>query len=218
MRIASFFGKVLAVGALLAFLRVSSASAALILTGGTDGSIPAGAPNDVLGPLFGVSSIDGVYGATVSQSDPHQLTIDFLGFEAGFNNTYIYFSGGSFDTEDFPSDTVVASSLSSPLDSFTVNGPGGVLAFMFTTDAGTVTNFDNQDNSDGTLGVPNFFVSQLNPSEIILWLDDSGAGIDRDFDDMVVRIRETPLPLSLPLFLTGLGLMGLLGWLKQRRG
>ena len=215
MMIMSFFGRVFAVALLLTLMRMSAASAALVLTGGTAGSIPQGAPNDVLGPLFSLSSIDGVYGATVSQTEPGSLVIDLLGFEAGFHN--IFALGGSFDTEDFSSNTVVATSLSSPLDSFGTSGVGGVLAFMFATDAGTVTNANNQDNSVGTLGLPNFFVSQLSPNQIVLWLDDSGASIDRDYDDMVIRITETPLPLSFPLYVTGLGIMGLLAWRKKRR-
>jgi hypothetical protein len=219
MMIMSFFGRVFAVAVLLTLMRMSAASAALVLTPGTAGSIPQGAPNDVLGPLFGLPSIDGVYGATVSQTGTGQLTIDFLGFEAGFHNIYTFAPGGFFDTDDYSSNTVVATSLSSPLDSFNTSGVGGVLAFTFTTDAlaGSVSNATNLDNSAGDVGLPNFFVSQLSPKQIILWLDDSGAGPDRDYDDMVIRITETPLPLSFPLYVTGLGIMGLLAWLKKRR-
>lgn len=219
MMIMSFFGRVFAVAVLLTLMRMSAASAALVLTGGTAGSIPQGAPNDVLGPLFSLSSIDGVYGATVSQTGTGSLVIDFLGFEAGFHNTYTFAPGGSFDTEDFSSNNVVATSLSSLLDSFGTSGVDGVLAFVFTTNAGagSVSNATNLDKSEGELGPPNFFVSQLSPKQIVLWLDDSGAGPDRDYDDMVIRITETPLPLSFPLYVTGLGIMGLLGWRKKRR-
>jgi hypothetical protein len=37
--------------------------------------------------------------------------------------------------------------------------------------------------------------------------------------DTIIRfsVTETPLPAALPLFATGLGLMGLLGWRRQRK-
>ena len=51
-------------------------------------------------------------------------------------------------------------------------------------------------------------------------------GSDRDFDDMVVRIQlsdastglpGTPLPAAFPLFASGLGALGLLGWRRKRK-
>ena len=36
-------------------------------------------------------------------------------------------------------------------------------------------------------------------------------------DHAVAGISATPLPAALPIYLTGLGLMGLLGWFKRRR-
>jgi hypothetical protein len=32
-----------------------------------------------------------------------------------------------------------------------------------------------------------------------------------------ITVQETPLPATLPLFATGLGVMGLLGWRRRRR-
>ena len=54
------------------------------------------------------------------------------------------------------------------------------------------------------------------------FLEDSAMGGDHDFNDMVVRIdagescAATPLPAALPLFATGLGVMGLRGWRRKR--
>jgi len=53
-------------------------------------------------------------------------------------------------------------------------------------------------------------------------LDDGGSGRDRDFDDMVVKIVDppvsaVPLPAALPLFATGLGALGLIGWRRKRK-
>ena len=36
-------------------------------------------------------------------------------------------------------------------------------------------------------------------------------------DNMINLLSSTPLPAALPLFGTGLGMMGLLGWRKKRK-
>jgi hypothetical protein len=127
----------------------------------------------------------------------------------------------TFCTETFnPNDNTHAASLSSPLSSFTINGVGGAVAvllnFIFHTNsnAGSVANGANVDNHLGNQNTPNFFVSTLLDSSIVLWLDDAGAGPDRDYDDMVVRVSEVPLPPALLLF--GSALLGM-NWLRRRR-
>jgi hypothetical protein len=212
----------------LAAIGAGPASASLVLSGGTAGVIPAGGGfNELLSsPLFGNSgSTTGTYGANVSQIGNASLKYDFLGFEAGFANTYKSLNAGgqTFDTETFnPSNNTHATSLTSPLGSFTTAGVGGAVAvllnFIFTTNSGSgsVANGANVDNQLGTSNLPNFFVSILKDKSLVLWLDDAGAGPDRDYDDLVVRISEVPLPQSFPLFAGGLGLLGLL-WLRQRK-
>jgi hypothetical protein len=41
-----------------------------------------------------------------------------------------------------------------------------------------------------------------------------GAGADQSF---TLEIGTTPIPAALPLFATGLGAMGLLGWRRKRK-
>jgi len=48
---------------------------------------------------------------------------------------------------------------------------------------------------------------------LVLWLDDSGAGPDTDYDDMVVRISEISEVLPPALLLFGSGLLGM-NWLR----
>jgi hypothetical protein len=207
---------------LIAAIGVSPASASLVLTGGTAGNIPAGSGfNELLSsPLFGnANSTAGQYGAQVSQIGNAALQYDFLGFEAGFANTFtsLNVGGQTFNTETFnPNNNTHATSLSSPLASFIAPGVNALLNFIFTVNsgAGNVTNGSNGDNSAGNLGVANFFVSTLRDGSLVLWLDDSGAGPDRDYDDFAVRIREVPLPPALLLF--GSALLGM-NWLRRRR-
>lgn len=208
---------------LIAAIGVSPASASLVLSGGTAGSIPVGInSNDLLSSsLFSNSnSTTGIYGANVSQTGTATLKFDFLGFEAGFANTFQSPNGGqTFNTETFnPNNNIHAASLNSPLGSFLTGGVGGLLNFIFRVNSGSgsVANGSNVDNHLGNSGVANFFVSTLKDNSLVLWLDDSGAGPDRDYDDMVIRISEVPLPQSFPLFAGGLALLGLF-WLRQRR-
>ena len=102
-----------------------------------------------------------------------------------------------------------ASSLNTPLASFIVNGVAGLVDFIFHTPVGDLANGFNND-----LIGPNFFTSQLGDGSIVLWLDDSGGNVDADYDDMVIRISEVPLPPALLLF--GSALVGM-NWLRRRR-
>jgi hypothetical protein len=59
----------------------------------------------------------------------------------------------------------------------------------------------------------------VNATTAYAFFDDGGAGPDKDYDDMVVKITvsSTPLLGALPLFASGLGAMGYFGWRKKRK-
>ena len=207
-------------------LGISAANAALTLdtTNATNGSIPGGATNDLLSSaLFGnVGTTTGTYGAQVFHDGTTQLRFDFLGFEAGFVNTFNT-GGQSFDTEsvDVGSNNVeIAASLAAPLDFFTTSGINGLIDFSFLVNSGaaSVANGANPNDFGGGAGV-NFFVSHFSATSLILWLDDAGAGPDDNHDDMVIRISEVPnseVPEPTTLGLLGIGLLGL-GLAGRRR-
>ena len=44
-----------------------------------------------------------------------------------------------------------------------------------------------------------------------------GGGFGRDFGLTGTGIPQTPLPTTLPLFATGIGGLGLLGWRRKRK-
>jgi hypothetical protein len=64
-------------------------------------------------------------------------------------------------------------------------------------------------DANNPIGSPNLFQSIFAPD----WatLDDPGVRI------VVEGVTTTPLPAALPLFATGLGALGLLGWRSKRR-
>ena len=56
---------------------------------------------------------------------------------------------------------------------------------------------------------------------VVNWIDDqfdSGLAFnDVSIDGNPINPGETPLPATLPLFATGLGVLGLLGWRRKRK-
>ena len=209
----------LALAVIVTTLGVGPASASLVVSGGQTGDIPTpllSGSNDLLSStLFGnIGHVGGTYGATISQIGNAPLKYDFLGFEAGFANTFKVGANTIFNTETYsPDNNKHATSLNSPLASFITSGAGSLLfSFTVNSGAGSVANGTNPDGKLG-IGLPNFFVSTWKNS-LIVWLDDSGAGPDRDYDDFVVRISEVPLPPALLLF--GSALVGM-NWLRRRR-
>jgi hypothetical protein len=44
-----------------------------------------------------------------------------------------------------------------------------------------------------------------------------GQIITADYDNLDITINQTPLPAALPLFATGIGGLGLLGWRRKRK-
>jgi hypothetical protein len=49
-----------------------------------------------------------------------------------------------------------------------------------------------------------------------LWIDNNNGFVSA-FDNLSVTVSSTPLPAALPLFASGLGALGLLGWCRKRK-
>ena len=45
----------------------------------------------------------------------------------------------------------------------------------------------------------------------------NAAGLTANFDNLSITVTQTPLPGALPLFATGLGALGLLGWRRKKK-
>jgi len=105
---------------------------------------------------------------------------------------------------------------------FTVNA--GLVPFSFNV---TQTSSAAKNGGGIASGLAIAF-AKVSDSVFYVFLDDGGSGRDRDFDDMVVKIVDppflpavpvsaVPLPAALPLFATGLGALGLIGWRRKRK-
>lgn len=187
----------------------------------TYGTIPVGtAANDGLTTIYGSNAPRGGYfNGNLYLTGTANIQITYLGSEAGFNNVFkwagsnLFSTGGSSNI--FNNAGVVASQTFN-------NVIGGLLNFAFLAN-GTGVNA----NGSNAVGNPNFFVSfDANPvntsgQSLVLWFDDKGAGADRDYDDMAIRLEivggtvsTVPVPAAGLLLLGGLGALGAL---KRRR-
>ena len=184
------------------------------LTGGTAGTIPdTKQTNEVLVGLGYGNSLAGFFGATVSLIGSSPLLVEFLGYEAGYHNTF-GLAGGSFSTEvgdPTPGDNRQV--FANP-PSFKTGSLSDVLAFIFSTSGGgipsSVANGANpMDAANGPTGV-NFFASIVGAPQatsgrsVLLLFDDNGRNNDDDHDDMVIRLSVIPLPPTLLLLMGGI--------------
>ena len=60
-------------------------------------------------------------------------------------------------------------------------------------------------------------ISGLNRSEFVIGDNLETANVSMFYQMTIVDPNPTPLPAALPLFATGLGALGLLGWRRKRK-
>lgn len=201
-----------------ALLLLTSEAYAVSFT--TSLGVTVGIPgNNDFQPFFtGLGFTDMLESGVLSVDAAAILTYEFLGKEAGFNNTF--FANGSllFSNADFgfgfvspfqtafPPNSVIGS-----YGSYSTGVAAGVLDFAFGRN-GMVPTETNALNSLSVSGVdPNIaFILSANRDVAYILYDDFGFGIEDNHDDMVVRLtaRAIPEPASLLLMASALGVLG----------
>jgi hypothetical protein len=178
-------------------------AASLSVTGGTTIAMPGnndfGANLIAAGATFGL-----IYGGTLNATGPGTVTYTYMAAESGFTNTFNVYTQGSYaliDLEYTATEANEAWAANALIGSQSV--VAGALSVEFT--GGTLA-------QNGATGFGVYLTS--NPNLVFLGYDDSGAGPDSDYDDMIIKVEfapsPVPVPAAIPLFLSGLAAMGLI--------
>ena len=212
-----------------------SAAATLSVVGGTSMTLPAGcdrvsynpvnfcAPDAATATYIGLDP-DGVMrpGDTVTRisaaaknanpsyglhlDGPARVSFTFLGKEASWTNVLAVTSAGWDPIFNTGADAVGTASGQFIL--------GSGLAFTLKT-LGLAPSFAIDGGAVGDVGLA-FSAIFNNGRSVIVGYDNSGAGPDFDYDDLVARIDVAPIPLPAAVWLLAAGLGGL-GFVARRR-
>jgi len=202
-----FFGLVLAGLMLIA----GSAQAAVLSLDTTNGSAdvvplnfnPGGFPGGLVTPgatpitIYSGPAIAGGVGGLILDSAAN-LTFQYLGKEAGFDNTFD-FGGDIFNT-----------ATSAVGDSVQINAAAGIIPFLFHT-----TSLTAQNGGPIAAGISIAF-ADLGDGSFLAMFNDGGGG-DFDYDDLVVRVSVSAVPLPAAAWLLLSAILGLVSFSRVRR-
>ena len=159
-----------------------------------------------------------VYNDDLTATLGGSVTYTYLGAEAGYQNKFATTTPTTLFTTPGTAGTFVACTTACTSSSFTVTA--GKLPFEFITGAPTPVTVSNVPalGSAGGNGPsePDYYVYLQSPDVAYLYLNDAGAGSDRDYNDMIIRVNFTPVPepSTYALLFSGLAMFG---WLARRR-
>jgi hypothetical protein len=198
--------KIRAFAATVALAAGATANAGFVYTD-LGGTAPINVPgdNDFKSQLAGVDVSRFVLGRVLGLTDVQKgdvIDIDFFAAEAGYRNTFYWGNTKVLDNQGNRS--------FAERDVATVDAYNGSLGFKFcaVTVNSCLTNFGNNStrwNSYQSIGM---WLTDGGSTAWLLW-DDSGANMDDDHDDLVIRLRHRRVPEPGTLALFGAGLIGI---------
>lgn len=156
-------------------------------------------------PQLTAAGVDGMYLgrslATSGAAAGDWISVEFLAAEAGYQNQF--WGGGSLLINNLGNQSWAARSVGS----FAVN-PGTLnFGFCAVTIGACLSNAANDASYLGSPQSIGMFVTRDTNTAWLLW-DDSGANIDDNHDDLIVRLTYHSVPEPTTLALMGLGLLG----------
>lgn len=166
---------------------------------GAAGLATAGVTRFALGRVLGLTDVEA----------NDVIDIDFFAAEAGYRNTF-YFN-----------DTLLLNNQGNrgfaERDVATVDANSGALDFTFcaVTVNSCLTNAGNNSTRVNSFQSIGMWLTDGGSTAWLLW-DDSGANMDDDHDDLVIRLRHRRVPEPGTLALFGAGLIGF-ALLRRRR-
>ncbi|WPL10830.1 MULTISPECIES: VPLPA-CTERM sorting domain-containing protein [Thiorhodovibrio] len=198
-----------------------AASAGFVIEGGTANTLTYSTelphngfnPNG-FGAGKGYEGEVGVVGAKVNwygNASDVTWTLEYLGKEASWNNEFNF---SAVDGNSWKSIFTVQGSKVGATESI----EGGSFGFQFLADAGDKGSVSNAEGRDSA---PYFWAQTYDEGNtLVLWFSDGGAGNDKDFDDMGVKISakvsSVPIPAALPLFMSALAGLGFVGFRRRK--
>jgi hypothetical protein len=155
--------------------------------------IAAGATRMYLGRSLGVSGTVGRFA----------IDVDFFAAEAGYRNQFLVGSTVMVDNLGNRSWSERDRGTFAPTSTGRMN-----FSFCAVTITSCYTNYQNDTSYDGSFQSIGMRLTNGGNTAWLLW-DDSGAGPDDDYDDLIVRLTYRSVPEPGTLALMGLGLVGI---------